>query len=489
MCENLEDNIYIQNTDTITKNIFSENMFNNIINNIDDGIIIVDLKDIIININKTIETIFHTTNTKIIGESIHNLIPNLNSLNRLYTYKIIEDNQTKTYIIKKNKSYESEDINVLDKECFLFNISHEIRTPLNGIIGMAQILKDKLDTNYQEYIDIISSCGCQLMDILNDILDYAKITSGNISLMPNNFNLLNCIEEIHNIIIPKANGKNLDINFTIDPSIPENIYCDQKRLKQILVNLLSNSVKFTESGFITTNISLIKKSGIKLYLAFTVSDSGIGIPSGQLEKIFHPYVQINNKLSRKYEGTGLGLSISRQLSRLLNGDIKANSSLGHGSVFTLTIEAVDPLYSNEKWDSNDDPIKTPPSPIYNNISCLVVDDNSTNRITLHQLLSSFGIKTILASSGEEALLVINSYKFDIIFVDICMPNIDGIKTSEEIRKSISLPHPPIIATSSIDGTIQNNIPNVFDDIMIKPIKKKSLIRVLEKFIKIKQLNN
>jgi signal transduction histidine kinase/CheY-like chemotaxis protein len=467
------------------------NILNNIINNIDESIIIVNLDNIIININKSAENIFKTTYEKIIGKSLNNLIPNLNSLNRLYTYKIVEDNLTKTYIIKKNQSNEKEDVNILDKECFLFNISHEIRTPLNGIIGISQILKDKLDENYQEYIDIISSCGCQLMDILNDILDYAKITSGNISLMPNNFNLLNCIEEIHNIVIPKANGKNLDINYTIDPSIPENIYCDQKRLKQILVNLLSNSVKFTESGFIQTNITLIKRSGIKIYLAFAVSDSGIGIPSTQLEKIFHPYVQINNKLSRKYEGTGLGLSISRQLAKLLNGDIKADSILGCGSIFTLTIEAIDPIYSTDHksnsptdfLEQNNYSIKTPPLPIFNNISCLVVDDNPNNRITLHQLLSSFGIKTILASSGEEALLVINSYTFDVIFIDICMPNIDGIKTCQEIRKCISEPHPPIIATSSIDGTIQDISQKLFDDMLIKPIKKKSLIRVLEKFIK------
>ena len=353
---------------------------------------------------------------------------------------------------------------------------------------MTQILKDKLndDGNYQEYIDIISSCGIQLMDILNDILDYAKITSGKVTIFPTNFNLLECIEEIHDIILPKSNGKNLDISFNIDPTIPEYIYCDKKRLKQILINLLSNSIKFTEQGFIKTDITLIQKNGIKMFLAFTVYDSGIGIAKNYLEKIFEPYVQVNNKLSRKYEGTGLGLSISRQLARLLKGDLKADSILGNGSTFTLTIEAVDPINTTPKNKEigcdKSSIIKTPPAPMYVNVSCLVIDDNPNNRITLHQILTSLGIKTILASSGEEALLIVNTYTFDIIFLDICMPTIDGIKTCEELRKCIKDPQPPIIATSSIDGFITHITPGLFDDILIKPIKKKSLIRFLEKYI-------
>jgi signal transduction histidine kinase/CheY-like chemotaxis protein len=475
-----------------------------IMDNIDESIIITNLNNQIIEINHQSKILFKIDNElNIIGENINKLITDFELFNRLHTYKIIEEDGNKIYIIKKKYNADSnendDNINILNKECFLFNISHEIRTPLNGIIGMTQILKDKLndDGNYQEYVDIISSCGIQLMDILNDILDYAKITSGNISLLSSNFNLLECIEEIHDIILPKSNGKNLDISYNIDPTIPDFIYCDKKRLKQILINLLSNSIKFTEHGFVKTDITLIKRIGIKIYLAFTVYDSGIGIAKQYLEKIFEPYVQVNNKLSRKYEGTGLGLSISRQLAKLLKGDIKADSILGKGSTFTLTIEAVDPTSSStsstsstlssntlkNNLDEDKYQIKTPPPPIYINVSCLVIDDNPNNRITLHQILTSLGIKTILASSGEEALLIVNTYTFDIIFLDICMPTIDGIKTCEELRKCIKEPQPPIIATSSIDGFITHITPGLFDDILIKPIKKKSLIRFLEKYIK------
>ncbi len=482
------------NTNTNTNTKLNMSIFDNI----DESIIIINSNNQIIEINHQAKIMFKINNElNIIGENINKLITDFELFNRIHTYKIIEEDGNKIYIIKKKYHSDldenDDNINILNKECFLFNISHEIRTPLNGIIGMTQILKDKLndDGNYQEYVDIISSCGIQLMDILNDILDYAKITSGNISLLPSNFNLRECIEEIHDIILPKSNGKKLDISYNIDPTIPDFIYCDKKRLKQILINLLSNSIKFTENGFVKTDISLIKRVGIKIYLAFTVYDSGIGIAKQYLEKIFEPYVQVNNKLSRKYEGTGLGLSISRQLSRLLKGDIKADSILGNGSTFTLTIEAVDPTSSSTlsinplKNNIEDEKyqIKTPPSPIYTNVSCLVIDDNPNNRITLQQILTTLGIKTILASSGEEALLIVNTYTFDIIFLDICMPTIDGIKTCEELRKCIKEPQPPIIATSSIDGFITHITPGLFDDILIKPIKKKSLIRFLEKYIK------
>jgi signal transduction histidine kinase/CheY-like chemotaxis protein len=456
-----------------------------ILDNINEIVIIVNnTNNNIIHINNSAEKLFKVSINQIVGKSINTLINDFNS----FTYKIVDDETTKTYIITPNsQNICNDENNLLEKECFLFNISHEIRTPLNGIIGMAQILHDKIDNNFHEYIDIISSCSNQLMDILNDILDYAKITSGNISLYPTNFNLRQCIEEIHDIIISKAIGKNLDISYSIDQNIPENIYCDQKRLKQILINLLSNSVKFTESGFIKTNITLIKRVGIKIYLDFSVCDSGIGIPKSHLEKIFNPYVQVNNKISRKYDGTGLGLSISRQLSRLLKGNIKAESILGYGSTFIVSIEAVDPIYNKninttlEYNTSNQEciQVKTPPASLYNNITCLVIDDNPNNRIALHQLLSGMGIKVLLASSAEESFLIIETYTFDIIFLDICMPNMDGNKTCMELRKKDIII--PIIATSSIDST--DISPTIFDDVILKPNKKKSLIRILEKYIK------
>ncbi len=469
-------------------------MNESVLDEIDDSIIIINNNNLIININKSTEDLLNLPKSMILGSLLSDFDLSI------YKYKIVNQNDCKTYIIKQSitKNIEDKDHNnLMEKECFLFNVSHEIRTPLNGIIGMTQILKDKVDVNLKEYINIISTCGNQLMDILNDILDYAKISSGNISLVPSNFNLNKMIEEIHDIIIAKKTKNTIDITYTIDQDIPENIFCDLKRLKQILLNLISNGVKFTDSGSVKTSIRLVKRVGVKIFIEFSVKDTGIGIPSQYLEKIFHPYIQVNNQLNRKYDGTGLGLTISRQLARLLGGDINVISTLGQGSTFTLTIEAVDSTPSSSPIQIQQPP-STPPrlSMSFNNgipplsptelnfkdISCLVIDDNSNNRIMVYQLLSSLGVKSIIiVSSAEEAFLVINSYKFDIIFLDICMPKMDGINTCIELKKKIQKP-PPIIAMSSIDDAI-NIIPNnLFSDRLLKPIKKSQLHKIIESYI-------
>jgi signal transduction histidine kinase/CheY-like chemotaxis protein len=533
---------------------FTKSIYQNILDNIDDLIIITNKNDDkIIKINKSAEKIL-LENKKIkdnkrnnegvnermneeindkMNDKINDIINEENIIgsylsdyfnlnDNKYKYKIVDELEYKTYIIKSESVVDECEHNALiEKECFLFNVSHEIRTPLNGIIGMTQILKDKVDGNLQDYINIISSCGNQLMDILNDILDYAKITSGNISLVPLNFNLTKAIEEIHDIIIAKKSksnsnsnlnsnsNHNIDITYSIDDNIPDNIFCDLKRLKQILLNLISNGVKFTETGYVKTTIKLIKRMGVKIYIAFIVEDTGIGIPPGYLEKIFQPYIQVNNRISRKYEGTGLGLTISRQLARLLGGDINVKSKVGRGSEFTLIIEAVDPTPYQYQFSEKDTQIinsnssdgsyvnqynnsiqilspnpKTPDitTPKYKDVCCLVIDDNSNNRIMLYQLLSSLGIKSIIiVSSAEEAFLVINSYQFDIIFLDICMPKIDGVKTCIELKKKLPI-IPPIIAMSSIDDSV-NMIPeNLFNDLLLKPIKKSQLIKILDKYI-------
>jgi nitrogen-specific signal transduction histidine kinase len=483
-------------------------MNESILDEIDDSIITINNNNLIININKSAGILLNLPKSQILGTLLSEF--DLSS----YKYKIVNQNESKTYIIKQpiTKNVEDKDHNnLMEKECFLFNVSHEIRTPLNGIIGMTQILKDKVDINLKEYINIISTCGNQLMDILNDILDYAKISSGNISLVPSNFNLNKMIEEIHDIIIAKKTKNTIDITYTIDDDIPENIFCDLKRLKQILLNLISNGVKFTDSGSVKTSIRLVKRLGVKIYIEFSVKDTGIGIPSQYLEKIFQPYIQVNNQLNRKYEGTGLGLTISRQLARLLGGDINVISTLGQGSTFTLTIEAVDstpsssPIQIQQPRTPPSTPASTPPliqlSPLrlsmslngsipplspnelnFKDISCLVIDDNSNNRIMVYQLLSSLGVKSIIiVSSAEEAFLVINSYKFDIIFLDICMPKMDGINTCIELKKKIENP-PPIIAMSSIDDAI-NVIPNnLFNDRLLKPIKKSQLHKIIEYYL-------
>jgi signal transduction histidine kinase len=464
-----------------------------IFDNIEEIVISVNQHNEIINLNIAAEKILDINKASIIGINIQKLILDL----KLENYKIIQEDDIKIYIIKKNvEVIENYQNNMIDKECFLFNVSHEIRTPLNGIIGITEILKNKIDTNLQEYIDIISTCGYQLMDILNDILDYAKISSGNVAINMTSFNLSNCIEEIHDIIIARANVNkpHIDISYLIDSNIPEEIFTDQKRLKQILLNLLSNSIKFTESGFIKTNIELIKQDHEKMYLSFQVTDSGIGIPQNYIDKIFKPYVQVNNNITIEQQGTGLGLSISQQLARLLNGDIIVESKLGKGSTFTLNIETKNINYttrkhsidtSNSSCNEDKDIYYDPQSPLddeknttqFNDYLCLVIEENPNNRMMLYQLLTNLGVKTLTVSSEQEAFLMIKSYNFDIIFLDICMPKKDGMLIYQELKKNVKT---PIIATSSVDYSINQITQSLYDDILLKPIKKTSVIKILNK---------
>lgn len=496
-----------------------------IFDNIEDIVISVDSNNKIININLAAEKMIQTSKDSILGLNINNLIEKLGLIN----YKIIQDGDLKIYIIKKSNDtlcYSQ----VQDKECFLYNVSHEIKTPLNGIIGMTQILKNKVDDNLKEYIEIISTCGYQLMDILDDILDYAKITSGGICLKPTNFNLRKCLEEIHDIIIPKITNSKIDISYNIDANIPEYIYCEQKRLKQILLNLLSNSIKFTETGFIKTSVILENRDYNKLNLIFKVEDSGIGIPSSHFEKIFKPYIQVNNHLIHKYEGTGLGLSISLQLAKLLNGDIKVESELGVGSCFSLKIAVVEkepttPMSIDERNSSvgsssiscdsgscnkrisnesllsecssekelkelrelynmsknniengfvNDceQTIQTLKN-VYINKKCLVIDDNCNNRIMLCNLLSELGISPIMASCFEEVCLIKKTFHFDLIFL-----NMTNNLNIEMIIENMNI---PIIGITSIDNALILKENSKFNDILIKPIKKHNLCKILSKF--------
>jgi signal transduction histidine kinase len=536
-----------------------------IFDNIEDIVISVDFNNKIININLAAEKMIQTSKDSILGLNINNLIERLGLIN----YKIIQEEDFKIYIIKKSSekvcdgyNNNQEKINdVKDKECFLYNISHEIRTPLNGIIGMTQILKNKVDDNLKEYIDIISTCGYQLMDILNDILDYAKITSGGICINPIHFNLRKCIEEIHDIIIPKITNSNIDISYEIDPNIPENIFCDKKRLKQILLNLLSNSAKFTENGFIKTSVMLGHKDSDKLTLIFKVSDSGIGIPSSHFEKIFKPYIQVNNHLIHKYEGTGLGLSISLQLAKLLNGDIKVASELGVGSEFSLNIDVLenDRNKNKDRLDSSSisSPSSSSPSSSspssestkknsfdsnssngisyfqennyvfdddcinQENTNCdqiiktlknicidkkiLIIDDNCNNRLILCNLLAEISISPIMASCLEEGFLIKKAFKFDLIFLNTslielhlkshnpsdsskepffcCKKNENIIhKSSEiyEICEELDILNIPIIGITTIDNSLNFKNDYKFNDMLIKPIKKYNLCKVLAK---------
>lgn len=383
------------------------------------------------------------------------------------------------YFNKKNielqkKIYKEKEINKT-QNTFLAIMSHEIRTPLNGIIGMTNILKEtSLNIEQQEYLEIINSCGIQLIYLIENILDFSKLRANKLTLYKEKFNLRECIEKSYDIILNLLQQKKIELQFFIDDNVPEYFIGDERRLKQILINLLSNASKFTNKGHIFTYVS-IKEQNINSYkLCFKVEDTGIGIDKHNIKYIFKKFNQLNNSYTRHEGGTGLGLAITKSLVRLMSGNIKVDSEKNKGTIFTFTI-IVD----------IDNSIKSIPKynltfkEKHNIINVLIIDDNENNRKILFKYLVSFGIKPMMCSCADEALMLLDSaYTFNILFIDIQMPIMNGIELAKTIKFKYSNKM-QLVSMSSI-GDI-NEDKKYFDFNLTKPIKKHKLQIYLEQF--------
>jgi signal transduction histidine kinase/CheY-like chemotaxis protein/ligand-binding sensor domain-containing protein len=356
------------------------------------------------------------------------------------------------------------------KSIFLATMSHEIRTPMNGVLGMAALLAEtQQTTEQQEYTDTIRSSGESLLTVINDILDFSKIESGNLELDNHAFDLRHCIEEVMDVFAAKASEKGLDLVYQIDYQIPAQIIGDSHRLRQILLNLISNAMKFTHQGEIFVSINLLKMDSANLELAFHVKDTGIGIPKDKLSRLFKAFSQVDSSTTRKYGGTGLGLVISERLVQLMGGTIDVESESGVGTTFTFTIRTEVSYTSLRQY-------------VHFNTSgnegkrVLVVDDNMTNLTILKGQLEQWMLAPVLASSGKEALEILGSQHFDLVITDMQMPDMDGLHLSQQIKAGHFI---PIILLSSIGDESKRHHAGLFSAVLNKPVKQQQLSRVVQ----------
>lgn len=362
------------------------------------------------------------------------------------------------------------------KSEFLASMSHEIRTPMNGVIGMTSLLQiSELSQAQREYVNIIETSGESLMSIINEILDFSKIESGHMELEESSFDLRLCIEDVLDLMAPKALEKHIDIIYFIDPKVNQYIFGDGFRLRQIIVNLVSNAIKFTETGDILIYITLVSQKNEDVLLEFSVKDTGIGIPSNKIDSLFSPFTQVDASTTRKYGGTGLGLAITSSLVKLMNGKIWVNSQEGKGSDFHFTIKT---RYSSPK-DEVDQVYKSLQS--LPGKSVLIVDDNATNRRILCLQCEHWGMKATAFESGNEALAIIEKTHFDAGIIDMQMPVMDGIMLARQIRKKFSKEHLPLIMLTSVGfNTEADELQKLFSFYVNKPIKHSQLAEILLK---------
>jgi Signal transduction histidine kinase len=375
---------------------------------------------------------------------------------------------------------------------FLARMSHEIRTPMNGVLGMTQLAQNaKTEAQRMEYLGKIHASASLLLGIINDILDISKIEAGKMEIEAHAFKFMDTIDNIRDLMTPRTDEKNLALVISVEDSVPEMVVGDSLRISQILFNIVGNAVKFTQEGSVTLRVSAQEAAENKLQLNFSVEDTGIGMDDQQQQAVFKSFTQADSSTARKFGGSGLGLSISKALIELMGGEIGVTSTLSKGSTFRYTIFAEN--YEGGEEQELDEQSAAAPLQSYEGFTVLLVEDNEINQEIAKAILEDMGLTVDIANDGREGVAAFEAKTYDLIFMDIRMPVMDGIEATQEIReierKSVKFgytpPHTPIIAiTANVMQADRDATSAVgMDGHISKPIVIEEIRAILKKMLR------
>ncbi len=373
---------------------------------------------------------------------------------------------------------------------FLANMSHEIRTPINAVLGMDEmILREAKEPEVLEYAENIKSAGTSLLALINDILDFSKIDNGKMEICPANYELVQVVNDVTQLLQESANSKGLDLHIEVDPHTINNLYGDDVRIKQIITNLMTNAVKYTEKGSVSLCVTSTRCGGNEVILHIAVKDTGIGIKKDDLNKLTEAFRRVDEMKNRNIEGTGLGLNITAQLLKMMGSELKMESTYGKGSTFFFDLKQTITDFEEvtealQRSDNENKDIAYQESFVAPNMHILAVDDTLMNLRVFCALLKKTQMKITCVQSGKDALRKVQEEKFDMIFMDHMMPEMDGIETLHEMQKLSEHKNKDtkviILTANALVGAQEMYMEEGFDDVLFKPVEGRKLEQMIMK---------